>query len=507
MAALATAVILAAGLLLPGCSDTGADPERSRADLLPLESMQALGRTERPVVLFPHDLHTAALSRAGQDCRTCHPVEADQKLSPRYQRLADADRLGALEGGYADRLMELYHDSCTACHQRMSDAGQTSGPLTCGDCHRKRPRYKSDRQPMAMDKSLHYRHVVANEQDCFLCHHKAATREEIVSCRDCHLDRATEQASSIREAAHEMCVNCHVTKQMGALTCAGCHDARRQAAWVKLRDIPRLQIGQPDFTILNAAPEELAQAQMGTVPFSHVGHEDFTDNCRVCHHVSMKSCAQCHRLQKDETTGAVKLAQAMHDIASPHSCVGCHEQAKGNTDCAGCHGLMEQGRLSQHACNICHAGPAPQRLEAVRGRYTSLDDFRPSASETRLSYDERDIPATVTIGILEEQYEPVVFAHRTHIDKLMQSIADNRVATRFHGHEDVVCAGCHHHSPVGKRPPMCESCHGEPFDPADMRLPGLYGAYHRQCMGCHDRMGLENAGGQDCESCHAAKGM
>jgi hypothetical protein len=32
----------------------------------------------------------------------------------------------------------------------------------------------------------------------------------------------------------------------------------------------------------------------------------------------------------------------------------------------------------------------------------------------------------------------------------------------------------------------------------------LFGAYHRQCIGCHQEMGLEPQA-QDCEGCHAPK--
>jgi hypothetical protein len=53
-------------------------------------------------------------------------------------------------------------------------------------------------------------------------------------------------------------------------------------------------------------------------------------------------------------------------------------------------------------------------------------------------------------------------------------------------------------------PPLCESCHGEPFDEAELHTPGLFGAYHRQCIGCHQEMEIEPQA-QDCEGCHAPK--
>jgi hypothetical protein len=161
---------------------------------------------------------------------------------------------------------------------------------------------------------------------------------------------------------------------------------------------------------------------------------------------------------------------------------------------------MEQGRLSEHACNICHAGPEPDRLAALRSRYGSLDDFRPRPSEVRLSFSPPEVPEMVTMGVLAEKYAPVSMPHRRHLERLMEVIDESRIARHFHGHEDVVCQGCHHHSPIGRKPPLCESCHGEPFEEHDLMKPGLYGAYHRQCIGCHQSM--NEAGPVACTECH-----
>ena len=195
------------------------------------------------------------------------------------------------------------------------------------------------------------------------------------------------------------------------------------------------------------------------------------------------------------------LEHAMHAINSEHSCIGCHETEKAELGCIGCHSQMQHGELSERACTVCHAGPSPTQVQAVEGRYRSLDQFRPSVSESRLSFNDADIPDSVTIGLLSEKYEPVQFPHRQVINRLMEHIGDSRIATYFHGDEDVVCQGCHHHSPIGVTPPLCESCHGEPFNETELHKPGLLGAYHRQCLGCHQTMEIEEP--QDCEGCHA----
>ena len=498
---LALAACLATAML-GGCGEGSASTAEGRTDLVVIDDMGVFGSLERPAVVFPHDMHTEALKAAGKDCQTCHLKDNDGKLSQKLLRLADDDY---------QTVMDIYHDNCITCHKETAATGAEAGPITCGECHQRTPEYESVRQPMQMDKSLHYRHIAAHKDSCSLCHHQYdETAQKLVyvegkeeSCRDCHRAQKIDNRVSLRHAAHEACVNCHVEKNQGRQTCAGCHDATQQATIAKLEMVPRLKRNQPDFVLISAADKELAGSKLATVPFSHVGHEGFTDNCRVCHHESLKACNDCHTLQGDTTGAGVKAQRAMHEMNSSHSCVGCHEVQKSEMECAGCHALMEQGRLSEHACTICHAGPLTEDLEKSRSKYTSLDQFRPKKSEFRLSFSDADIPDSVTIKILSDKYEPAVFPHGKIVRALMSRIENNKVATHFHGREDVVCQGCHHHSPIGKRPPLCESCHGQAFNEANLHAPGLYGAYHRQCIGCHEAMGLTKPEG--CEGCHAPK--
>lgn len=125
-------------------------------------------------------------------------------------------------------------------------------------------------------------------------------------------------------------------------------------------------------------------------------------------------------------------------------------------------------------------------------------------------------PDTVVLDSLAELYEPVQFNHAQHVD-----LAEGK------------CAKCHHHT-TGAVPlePRCQKCHKGGVDvgvyacrechplkrfEADylaslekdrqryhLDKPGLKGALHRACMGCH----LENGGPSGCQECHArtAKG-
>jgi len=95
----------------------------------------------------------------------------------------------------------------------------------------------------------------------------------------------------------------------------------------------------------------------------------------------------------------------------------------------------------------------------------------------------QNVPEVCTLGTLSKIYEPVLFSHGQHT--LMA--------------ED--CATCHHHSEPGVTL-ACKECHGAPFDPKNLNMPGLKGAYHLQCMGCHQQM---SSGPVGCTDCHAKR--
>jgi mono/diheme cytochrome c family protein len=492
-----------------GCSQgKGAEPS-ARPDLITMDGLVSFGPLERPAVQFPHDLHTAALAKQNQDCSVCHPAREDGRPSPLFMRLKEMSRA---------ELEELYHTNCIDCHSKTALEGKASGPETCGQCHRRDPVYTSSRLPFGFDKSLHYRHIEANENKCENCHHvydedskKLVYKKDTESsCRDCHRSRTEENRISLRQAAHQACIGCHyeLRRQQpvpaaGPVDCAGCHDRDRQLAIKVIDNPPRLERNQPDFVLLSAAEADLASSKLNTVPFPHSAHEGFTANCRVCHHETLSACKECHTLAGSDKSDGVTLQEAMHEPESSHSCIGCHQGQEAKPACAGCHGLMEQGLLSEHACNICHAGPSPDILASVRSKYNSLDDFRPSAADVALSFTADEIPDSVTIGILSKEYPAVEMPHKKIVDALAKHIDSSKVARYFHGREDVLCEGCHHHGSIGREPALCANCHGQPFDERNLFKPGLYGAYHRSCLGCHESMQMEELA--KCITCHPNK--
>jgi hypothetical protein len=116
-------------------------------------------------------------------------------------------------------------------------------------------------------------------------------------------------------------------------------------------------------------------------------------------------------------------------------------------------------------------------------------------------------PDVVMLEQLVALYEPVPFDHRTHA----------KMAQMWDG-----CVTCHHRTPSAPLPPgaalpsappagtalpsqdqatgipACKSCHPADLATADIHMPALKGAYHRQCLNCHKEWMHENA----CDVCH-----
>jgi hypothetical protein len=111
----------------------------------------------------------------------------------------------------------------------------------------------------------------------------------------------------------------------------------------------------------------------------------------------------------------------------------------------------------------------------------------------------KDFPERVTIRALARSYAPSLMPHGRIVRKLYALTGGSRLALAFHGGPDALCAGCHHHEKRGVRPAPCAACHTRAGHPTRDQ-PGLQAAYHRQCMGCHQKMGLRKWLG--CESCH-----
>ena len=225
-----------------------------RADILPIDSMKAFGKLDRPPVTFLHQKHTEALEKKNKDCTTCHLSEKD-RLSVKYMRLEDTTK---------QEVMDIFHINCIGCHRDMADAREKSGPVECGECHTDKPAALSSWQPIGMDKSLHYRHIKANQEKCERCHHEynAVTKKLFYAkgqegtCRYCHRNKTEDNRISLQLASHTACIDCHrkalaKNESAGPSTCGGCHDPAQQQLIEVVKDIPRMKANQPDFVFVS----------------------------------------------------------------------------------------------------------------------------------------------------------------------------------------------------------------------------------------------------------------
>lgn len=119
------------------------------------------------------------------------------------------------------------------------------------------------------------------------------------------------------------------------------------------------------------------------------------------------------------------------------------------------------------------------------------------------------MPASIQIDSLSHLYGPVAFNHAMHAQ-----MAGGCAVCHHRGPgplaENARCAKCHPNA-AQKPAVSCRQCHSPtPFSAASIRqrdqavdryhrdIPGLKGAYHLACMGCHQKMGGPTA----CQSCH-----
>jgi hypothetical protein len=222
----------------------------------------------------------------------------------------------------------------------------------------------------------------------------------------------------------------------------------------------------------------------------------------------MEPCFVCHTRTGIEKGKFVILEQAMHSSDTFKSCVGCHIKSMKSPDCAGCHAQMHLRQIDEIKCNSCHSvakesiKPLPIKGDNLVKIAAAEIDMR-SAPKPVISDEE--IPEKVTIDNMVDQYDSVLFPHRQIVQALAKRTQKSMLAQYFHGETTSLCLGCHHHSPSPMTFPKCASCHAMSLKSEQDAKPGLKGAYHNQCVTCHQQMGIKKPAATNCTACHKKK--
>ncbi len=225
----------------------------------------------------------------------------------------------------------------------------------------------------------------------------------------------------------------------------------------------------------------------------------------------MKKCNDCHGVEGGEQKGGfISLEQAMHKQDSNRSCIGCHKDFTKNADCAGCHSLMPVKNKNPESCKACHSIPVAQ-LEVAEPAQVAKKVLTELSSGYKTVKEDK-IPETVVIDGLAAEYKPSQFPHRKVVQAIAKRVEKSGMAKAFHTDQAGLCMGCHHNSPKTLEPPKCASCHSKTGsglnDGSDNGLdgrPGLKGAYHGQCITCHQKMDVKSVAATDCVKCHEEK--
>jgi len=522
----------------------------ARADVVKIDTMKTLGALELPPVTFLHDKHTAALEKAGKDCKACH-LEKDGQLVVKFKREKDTTQA---------EVKAIYHENCIGCHATMAKKGEKTGPQDgdCRSCHDAKSKIVSAKQPAGFTNALHFRHTETKEipsglksengevakDNCDRCHHEfnKETKKTFYakgkegSCRVCHLEKSSKESRSMAEASHAACVNCHRSlalkgvKATGPVQCAGCHskEAQEKIA-LKNNDVVAkapegtklIRRNQPELTLMSIEKpvEGMKPLAMSPAVFNHKLHEKNVESCRTCHHKGIQACNKCHTAAGSKEGGYVQLEQAMHRATAKQSCIGCHNQKKSEAKCAGCHDMIKARKTPATAeCKKCHIQGklvVPAEPPGQMPAYWNMKPEEKAAAAATLLKDRadkadvfstEDIPEKVTIKGLSNEYEASEMPHRKIVMKLVENIKDSKMSGVFHSDPGTLCQACHHHGqPGAKKPPKCANCHGKPFDEKEPNRPGLKAAYHGQCMGCHKAMALKKPLNTDCVGCHKEK--
>lgn len=93
-----------------------------------------LGTHERPPVKFNHEKHQEVVT----ECTSCHHDYDEHMNNVGGEGQACSECHGIAKGeDKAIPLVKAFHLQCKGCHEGLLARGQKSGPIMCGQCHRR----------------------------------------------------------------------------------------------------------------------------------------------------------------------------------------------------------------------------------------------------------------------------------------------------------------------------------------------------------------------------------
>jgi octaheme c-type cytochrome (tetrathionate reductase family) len=173
--------------------------------------------------------------------------------------------------------------------------------------------------------------------------------------------------------------------------------------------------------------------------------------------------------------------------------------------------IQSSVRIVQEVLRITAPLSAPLSAPATAAAEPSYPQ-RPSGYKNFYRLD------SLVLRARSDDYEPVGFSHRIH-DELVGGdcgVCHHRYAStegdrvgqdikELHAAADIrmggPCSSCH--DDMAQNPPQsCIRCHGQSNEPDAPSRIGLKGAYHRQCIGCHERQLKPASAPTECGACH-----
>lgn len=382
---------------------------------------------------FDHDRHARSAAAAGEQaaCKDCHRYDAS----------------GALRGGKE-------HDRCASCHTypsscaTMKQRGPKGPARVCEVCHvaKRRECLPDDLPPPPKADSFtarftHGKHLqlgASIEKDCATCH------------------QAQAPGNARKVAAHQLCAGCH--NPNGArptiAECAACHvapTAKTAAAADPFRlagfDHKRHHGASRQASCLGCH-ERLVGAGDAAMPRpSMLGCQTQCHDGQKAFAAVGTSCTTCHQ-------GAGTPAPTRPDVVFFHgSHAGRNVKIK---DCAACHSVEGDGRLTPPLANKdhqpcassgCHQAEFASRTPKICGVcHDQVAPWQPAVARAREAASS-------------EWYESI--DHAAHLKTLAREVAGQG--------GNAACATCHGDKLAGGPRPGghdgCVGCHGKGQEP------------------------------------------